>query len=121
VGVDVGVPDVDVALRGESLAYLGQVVLAAHEVHVDAVDAPEVGLVCPGAVGSRPDDMPEVRHRPYERHRDRTGRVPELQRAVDVEAHDGQSTVSEESLRDTRQRHLLQTSGPSRIAGGRRG
>src|SRR6476659_4556335 len=53
--VDVGVPDVDVAVGVEASPDVGEVVLAPHEVHLDAVAVPQLLLVRAGPIGGRPD------------------------------------------------------------------
>ena len=55
--VHVGISDVDCAVRGEAGEDLGKLVLQGREFDLDAVSAPEVGLVGVGAIGAAADHV----------------------------------------------------------------
>ena len=86
--VDDGVADVDVAIGCEAGADLGQVVLAADERDIHTVALPQRVLFPAGPVRRGADHVAERGDAPREVDADRTRRIAEGHRAVDVEAHD---------------------------------
>ena len=87
--VDVGVADVIVRRRRERRLHLGQTVLEHREVRDQGEALPQLALMCQRPVRAGADDVAESLGGPYGGDRDDARRLADLQRAVDVEAHQG--------------------------------
>jgi hypothetical protein len=93
IRIDVGIADVNPPITVPLVAMPRQMVLAADEVHLDSEPGPHPLLLARCPVRGTADDVAVGQCRSNNTDRDRTGRLPDLERAVDVEAdhHSGRT------------------------------